>query len=178
MGESDEEDDYPASKWSSHSNLVHVNETIRAASIGDRPRYPQVWQRLIAHIRSFQVLLFWEIFAGCAVLTECMQERGWQCATLLDTLYHLDFDLLNPFFFSIVMGLIHEGRFALIHVGPPCSSFSMAVNRFSRYRMRSRAFPRGLPNLPKHRQEKVDLGNALCDVALQIAQAQERAGHY
>ena len=43
--------------------------------------------------------------------------------------------------------------------------------------MRSRSYPAGFPNLPQHRQEKVRLGNALAYAALQIAKAQEKAGH-
>ena len=87
------------------------------------------------------------------MLTECMRERGWQCAAPLDILYHPDFDLLNPLFLAVVVGLILEGRFAILHLAPPCSSFSMAVNRFKSYAMRSWDFPLGLPNLPPHREE-------------------------
>ena len=126
----EEDSNYEIGRWKGGDALHDLNETIRASAIGQRPKYPRVWTQLIQQIRSFQVLLFWEIFSGCAVLTDCMQECGWQCATPLDILYHPDFDLLNPLFFAIVIGLILEGRFALIHLAPPCSSFSMAVNRF------------------------------------------------
>ena len=118
------------------NGLEQVNETVRACAIGERPAYPPVWSKLIAHVRSFQILLFWEIFAGCAVLIDCMQEQGWTCAAPLDILIHPDFDLLNPMFMAIVLGLILEGRFGVVHLGPPCSSFSMAVNRFKKKKKR------------------------------------------
>ena len=147
-------------------DLIRVNETIRAPAIGRQPCGPRIWNQLVAHVRSFQVLLFCEIFAGSAVLTECMRESGWECAFPIDILYHPDFDLLNSFFLAIVIGLILEGRFALIHVAPPCSSFSMAVNRFWEYAMRSPTQPLGFDNLPPHRALKVRMGNALCEVAM------------
>ena len=71
----------------------------------------------------------------------------------LDTMgpHHPDFDLLNPMFMAIVPGLVLEGRFAVIHLGPPCSSFSMAVNRLKSYAMRSLAFS---PANTTHRSRK------------------------
>ena len=62
--------------------------------------------------------------------------------------------------------------------GPPCSSFSMACNRFKRYAMRSSREPDGFANLPPHRAEKVRLGNALAETAARLAHAQELAGNY
>ena len=79
-------------------------------------------------------------------------------------------------FVTVVIGLILEGRFSLIHLAPPCSSFSRAVNRFLTHAMRSHLFPAGLPNLSAHQEEKVRLGNALALVALRIAEVQEKAG--
>ena len=114
----------------SDADLASLNETVRTTAVGSRPAFPQIWQDIINHVRSFEVLLFWEIFSGEAVLTECMKENGWECAMPLDILYHPDLDLLNPQFLAVVIGLVLEGRFAIIHLGPPCSSFSMAVNRF------------------------------------------------
>merc|ERR1712023_317504 len=102
---------YPNKTWNNGSFLESVNETVRANAIGSRPKYPRVWTQLIDHVRSFQTLLFWEIFAGSAVLTGCMQEVGWYCASPLDILFHPDYDLLNPLFMAIVIGLILEGRF-------------------------------------------------------------------
>ena len=50
----------------------------------------------------------------------------------------------------------------------------MAVNRFPQYAMRSRSEPAGFKDLPPHRQVKVDLGNGLAQVSMNLAGAQER----
>ena len=160
-------------------SLEEINETIRGAQqyahIDRGVGHPSSWQALIARVRKETVKCFWELFAGCGILTAMMAERGWTCAVPIDILYNQEFNLLNPQFVSVVIGLILEGRFALVHVGPPCSSFSMAVNRFMSYAMRSDWYPEGFPWLPPHRREKVDLGNALAQVALLICTAQEKA---
>ena len=77
---------------------------------------------------------------------------------------------------AVLIGLILERRFKLINFGPPCSSFSMACNRFVKFAMRSKLLPGGLPGLLPHQQEKVNLGNALASVTVYLIEAQCRAG--
>ena len=77
----------------------------------------------------------------------------------------------------VMLGLIFERLIAMLHLGPPCASFFMAVNRFASYAMRSSEFPAGFSVLPPHRAEKVRLGNALAVVAISLAEAQQRAGN-
>ena len=55
--------------------------------------------------------------------------------------------LTNPLFMTIVLGLIAERCIRVLHLGPPCSSFSMACNRFKMYAMRSREEPQGFQNI-------------------------------
>ena len=118
------------------------------------------------------------MFAGKAGLTREFLRQGWPCGPPVDIVYNPDFDLLNPFFLAIVLGLIFERLIRVLHLGPPCSSFSMACNRFKRYAMRSSREPGGFKNLPPHRAQKVRLGNALADIAARLADAQEKAGHF
>ena len=68
-----------------------------------------------------------------------------------------------------------ENRITLLHVGPPYSPFSMAVNRFFRWRLRSGPFPRELPTLLPQ-QERARGGSALADTAVVACKAQQRAG--
>ncbi len=89
-----------------------------------------------------------------------------------------EYNMLNPLFFSIVLGLISERMVRLLHLGPPCSSFSMACNRFKSYAMRSAWEPAGFANLPPHCAEKVRLGNALAEASARLADAQEKAGMF
>ena len=161
--------------------MYDMNETIRSSltppSVPRGPGITGSWSALIAQVRLATTLMFWELFAGTAVLHEAMKDRGWTCAPPIDILFNADYDMMNPLFMAVLIGLILEGRFALIHVGPPCSSFSWAVNRFKHCAMRSWKYPQGFPNLPPHRKLKVELGNALAYAALSICRAQERAGH-
>jgi hypothetical protein len=85
-------------------------------------------------------------------------------------------DLLNPGFLYIVLGIILEKRVCLLWLGPPCASFSMAINRFSHLCMRSLRFPDGIPELQGIPAEKVAMGNALRDVAISCAKAQHSVG--
>ena len=62
-------------------------------------------------------------------------------------------------------------------LGPPCNSFSMAVNRFRSYALRSAYQLEGFEDLPPHREEKVRLGDALAEVSVRLAEAREKAGN-
>lgn len=156
-------------------DLANINETTRAShSVPSGPGYPKQWLFLIHTIRSSPSKIFWEIFSGSAVLTSAFWNAGWICGPPIDILEDPSYNVLNPAFLALLIGLILEGRVALLHVAPPCSSFSWAVNRFITYAMRSLEFPEGFPNLPPHRQEKVALGNAIADVALKLCTAQEK----
>ena len=160
------------------TRVAEINETIRGSVEGHIPRgvgYPKSWQRLISQVRAAPQRIFWELFAGCAILTSMFLEQGWCCGPPIDVLADTTYNMLDTFFVSVVIGLILEGRVMLLHLGPPCSSFSWAVNKWARYAMRSIAFPAGFPNLPEHREEKVRLGNALATVSVKLCKAQERA---
>ena len=163
------------------AEIEAVNETVRSGSArlsDERPGWLPSWVRLIAIVRAATCSLFWEMFSGKAGLTREFLFQGWACGPPVDILYNPDFDLLNPFFLTVVLGLIFERCVKVLHLGPPCSSFSMACNRFKKYAMRSAREPNGFANLPHHRAEKVRLGNALAEVAVRLAEAQEKAGNF
>ena len=118
-----------------------INETVRGggpARVGRNPGWPAVWLWLITCVRSFTEPVMWEIFSGLAGLTHEFQRQGWPCAPPIDILCHRDFNCLEAGFICVIIGLILERRIRYLHLGPPCSSFSMAVNRFPTYRMRSK----------------------------------------
>ena len=133
---------------------------------------PPEWRALAAKIRALPGRAVWEIFAGSANLSVAFEAEGWHVAPAVDVMIEPAFDLLNPLFMAVVLGLVLEGWFVLVHLGPPCSSFSMAVNRFPSYRLRDVDHPCGVPDLPHHRQVKVEMGNALADATIRIVQAQ------
>ena len=142
----------------------------------ERPAWPNAWTSLVASIRLLTTMCFWEIFSGVAGLTTAFMNAGWAVGPPIDILYCPDFDLLNPLFLGVCLGLIFERRIRMLHVGPPCSSFSMACNGTPSTRMRSEAYPAGLPVLSAVRREKVTLGNALADVATKLCQAMSLIG--
>ena len=150
------------------------NSALGAPSTGTLGWLPE-WAVLAATIRALPKRAFWEIFAGTAGLTLAFSDAGWCIAPPVDIDDSESFDLLNPLFISVVVGLILEGRISLLHLAPPCSSFAWALNRFVSLRLRSVQDPGGLPDLSAANHQKVRLGNALCDVACRIAAAQHRA---
>ena len=84
------------------------------------------------------------------------------------------YNLLNPLFMGIAVGIISEGRVLLLHLAPPCSSFSVALNSAQASAVRSSDAPSGLPGLPKYKEDKVRLGNALAEAMVVLASAQAR----
>ena len=159
-------------------DIEAINETCRSGAArlsGERSGWLPSWLRLIQVVRGAQTPVFLEIICGRAGLTRESFRQGWPCGPPVDILYNTDFDVLNPLFMCVMLGLIFERLIAMLHLGPPCASFSMAVNRFASYAMRSAQFPAGFAVLPEHRAEKVRLGNALAVVAVRFAEAQQRA---
>ena len=136
------------------------------------------WANLASRVRRAGGNLFWELFAGVGILTRAFEEEAWHAGPPIDIMYTEAFNLLDPGFFMVVLGLILEGWVAVLHLGPPCSSFSMAFNRFSSQRIRSSQFPAGLENLTDAQEAKVRLGNELAQVALSLARAQMKAGRW
>ena len=70
----------------------------------------------------------------------------------MDILYNPDYDVLNPLFLSMVLWIFYERLLKVLHLGQPCSSFSMAVNSFKTYALRSAKYPEVFEELPPHRE--------------------------
>lgn len=141
----EDEDVAPPPKFNAATEAV--NETIRSNAPNvhqERPSWLPSWIMLISIIRGALIPVFWEMFAGKAGLTCEHLRQGWPCGPPVDIVYHPDFDLLHPLFLSVALCLIFERCVRVLHLGPPCSSFSMACNRFKRYAMRSAMKPDGL----------------------------------
>ena len=116
----------------SSDDVARMKETLRG-NVKDQLS-PQVswldsWAHLVATIRGAPCPVFWKMFSGTSGLTREFLRRGWVCAPPIDVLYVSEFYMLNPCFVCVVLGLIRERRVRALHVGPPCASFIMAVNR-------------------------------------------------
>ena len=134
------------------------------------------WRWLATALRSSSRRVFLVVFSGSGILTRAFADAGWCTGPPVDIVTNGDFDLLNPMFLAVLIGLLLEGRVALLHLAPPCASFSMAVNRHRRHAMRSWEYPGGLPDLRQHQELKVRMGNDLADVSIRLIKAQV-AGH-
>ena len=138
--------------------------------------FTQEWKRYAAHIRSFGCKLALEVFAGTCIITSILAEWGIPVAPPVEILIFEWMDLLNPMFVYLLIGLILEGRFWFLWLAPPCSTFSMACNRFIATMLRNSTHVEGLPWLRGKAAEKVRIGNGLRDVALTLAKAQTSIG--
>ena len=95
----------------------------------------------------------------------------------LDAIYNSDFDLLNYMFVAVVVGLLAAHLVDLLHLAPPCATFSRALNGSEATRVRSFEKPMGLDGLSPAQAERVRIGNALAEVAAVLIQTQHEAGN-
>ena len=167
--EEDDDDDKeiaPAPRF--NADVAAVNETVRSGASTYTRKDRRGYLRGSAFSLLYALplhLCFGRFVSGKAGLTREFLRQEWPCGPPIDILYNADYDVLNPLFFCIMLGLIFERLIRVIHLGPPCSSFSLAVNRFKSYAMRSAKFPAGFKDLHPHREEKVRLGNALAEIS-------------
>ena len=106
--------------------------------------WPASWIDLVQRIRALQGPTFWEIFSGSARLTAAFMNEGLECGPPLDAIYSSDFDLLNYMFVAVVVGLLAAHLVDLLHLAPPCATFSVALNGSEATRVRSFEKPMGL----------------------------------
>ena len=117
--------------------IYRVDETRRGSFNSfsfsrERPAWPASWTSLVSSIRLLGVMCFWEICSGCAGLTTAFSNAGWACGPPIDILYCPDFDLLNPLFLGLCLGLIFERRIRMLHVGPHVPASPWLVTGLSR----------------------------------------------
>jgi hypothetical protein len=88
--------------------------------------WPDVWQLLVDEVRCGNTLKFWDIFSGTGQLTKAFSEGGWVCGPPIDVCLSKHFNLLNPLFVAVIVGLVLEGRFQIVSMTPPydCSGSS------------------------------------------------------
>ena len=143
--------------------------------------WPQRWIDLVDDFRresGTRRSKIWVIFSGTAGLTKEFAAEGWPTGPPIDVVIDPNYNLLNPLFMAIAVGIISEGRVFLLHLAPPCSSFSVALNSAQASAVRSSDAPTGLPELPKYKEDKVKLGNALAEAMVVLASAQARLGRF
>ena len=169
-------DDHPPEVFVTMSG-TDLSSNEKTASVPQHVPWPEAWRTLVRTIRGLQGPVFWEIFCGAAVLTTAFQGIGIQCAPPLDVARNADFNLLNAFFVAVIVGLINSHLIDLLHIAPPCATFSIILNGFAQSRLRSLQFPDGLPDLDPTKSHRVRVGNALAEVAAVLMIAQCKAAN-
>jgi hypothetical protein len=118
-------------------------------------------------------LHFIELFAGEALLTSVMRKLGVSCEAPNDLETggtdfgsRIQVETLKAY----IQRLRAEGKQLIIHLAPPCSTFSKARDRSRATRLRSTAYPQGLPGLSRENQQIVDEGNAIARNAFAFAE--------
>ena len=81
-------------------------------------------------------------------------QAGWCVVEPVDVADNPAFNLLNLAFVALVIALLWEGLVALLWLGPPCSSPSMAANRSWNHAMRDQWSPGGFSWLQGVKLEK------------------------
>ena len=136
----------------------------------------ETWEFITSPIYTSEVKVVWEIMAGEAAMSKAFEEAGWSVATPIDVRYNMYLDLLNPLALAHILTVIQSGRIGVLWLAPPCASFSIACNSDPDTQVRDLETAEPLPNLPPHRQERVDIGDALAEIAARLWLAQQAAG--
>ena len=156
--------------------ITSMNETLIGQNIAQSVPWPDEWRTLVDDMRAAPFKVFWELFSGSAEATKGFKKAGWCVGKPVDVADNPAFNLLSPGFIALVIALIWEGMIAVLWLGPPCSSFSMAVNRFWSHAMRDKCSPGGFNWLKGIKLEKVLLGNALATIACRLFNIAVMAG--
>ena len=115
---------------------------------------------------------FLELFSGSGRLAAAIKESKLGLTEVWDIIHGPEYDLTNPARVAHLLKRIKQRHFWMVHLGPPCASFSIA--RLPR--VRSRDHPWGLPNLVGKAKKLVEDGTYLCLLAIEIALACIAAG--
>ena len=106
-----------------------------------------------------------DVFSGYGGFGEEVRSEC-QCETLfVDNARNPRHDLMDPSFVEVVCQAILHGLFFLVHMAPPCSSFSRARRPAIRAAGR---WIRGLPSLSPQQVRRVREGNALAQAAISM----------
>ena len=106
---------------------------------------------------------FVELFSGSEAVSNQLRARGFEVFTF-DKLQGPSGDLLRRSVLERVLRLMRTGMCLGVFAGIECRTFSVMQGG----RLRSAAFPAGLPNLPDHLRDKVKVGNALFGAGMVI----------
>ena len=171
------EDDIPE-QWHSSARDEIGTTADDVASIPAHVPWPTSWVQLVQTVRGLQRPVFWEFFSGCTRMTGAFRDEGIQCAPPIDAADNPEYNLLNAMFLALVVGLLGAHLIDLLHLAPPCSSFSVILNACLRTQLRTKQMPHGIEGLDWEQARQVRTGNALAETAAVLVKAQHAAGNH
>ena len=115
----------------------------------------------------------WELFSGSRQWSNAMEKVGWCSLLPVDIADDERCDLADPMFFRMVHAVLASGRVELLHLGPPCASFSVAVSP----PQRSPSEPYGICTLSDKARAKVEAGTHLMLAAIELLTVQISVGN-
>ena len=102
--------------------LSSLSAAIAAAKMAKEPfAWRDEWVSLVRGIRNRGHGLVIELF-GRGVASQQFANHGWEVVHSIDVCHTEAFNVFNPVFFAILVGLVLEGRFALLILAPPWRS--------------------------------------------------------
>ena len=106
-----------------------------------------------------------DVFSGSGRVSRSVRAAGFSSREW-EILKGPDGDLTRPSVLQSIKFDIDKKRLVAAMLAPPCSSFSVARDRTMV--IRNKEYPWGIPELPQHEQQKIDIGNACIKSALKI----------
>ena len=143
------------------SSLVESQTPLSPTYVPRPVPWPRAWTLLVSEVRRDTQPKVWDILAGTFGLTQAFAAHGWLTATPIDVVLDAACNLLTTLFMVIVVAIICEGRIFLLHLGPPCSSFPIAVNSARASAVRSIEYLAGLPDMPPIQEGEGTVGQRL-----------------
>ena len=170
------EDECEISQWHS-AGRDEIDASPGDDTVPAHVPWPGSWILMVQTIRGLQQPVFWEVYSGCARMTGAFHDEGIRCAPPVDAADNPEYNLLNPVFLAVVIGLLGAHLVDLLHLAPPCSSFSVILNGCPRTRLRTKQRPGGIDGLNLKQAQQVRVGNALAETAAMLIKAQHAAGN-
>lgn len=154
------------------SKLSHGIEYHRAPALSEQECFADcpcdVFCCLVDEGRHLQILIrhkgFLDLYSGCSAVARNLAKRFGVWVVTIDFEHGSDQDLLDPALQQLVLEAIHADCFLGLGAAPERSSFSRAVHPA----VRGALEPRGLTNLSKTMQSKVEKGNRHADFLLEV----------
>ena len=100
--------------------VLHCGMLPQTSSVYNKTQsaWPESWTGLCIEMRSFRCRSLWNMLPDNSVLSHSFRQAGWEVAWPFDANLNPFFNLQNPLFFAVAVGLLLEGRVAVLNLPP------------------------------------------------------------